>query len=203
MHLLLVTCGSSPLETWQAVGEQYGIRVTHSPARVNQLRLLVAQGRPEWILIAETLDDLYLERLVSCARGIRPALGLAMVGPTDDTARCDRWIRRGCLVYMSDTATREQLLATVEAAYRLRLVCIERLYTFLTAATRLDPIPKLTRRERDVLDLLSAGMRNSEIGAALGVAEKTVEFHVSNLLNKIEARNRLELARLASRWGLT
>lgn len=52
-------------------------------------------------------------------------------------------------------------------------------------------------RERDVLRLLVDGRTNQEIGATLGISVNTVKFHVSNLLRKIGARNRSELAALA------
>lgn len=52
----------------------------------------------------------------------------------------------------------------------------------------------LTDREREVLDLLAAGATNPEIAERLFLSRKTVERHVSNVLAKVGARNRAELA---------
>lgn len=58
---------------------------------------------------------------------------------------------------------------------------------------------RLTLRERDVLRLLVAGRRNLEIGRHLGLAPGTVRAHVSNVLLKMGARNRVEAVIAADR----
>jgi DNA-binding NarL/FixJ family response regulator len=50
--------------------------------------------------------------------------------------------------------------------------------------------PQLTSRERDVLDLLAAGRRNSRIAAELGLSEKTVRNHLSSILAKLQVEDR-------------
>lgn len=52
---------------------------------------------------------------------------------------------------------------------------------------------QLTFRESEVLDLLCQGMANREIASALNLSEKTVKFHVSNLLAKTNMRSRAQL----------
>jgi DNA-binding CsgD family transcriptional regulator/tetratricopeptide (TPR) repeat protein len=68
-------------------------------------------------------------------------------------------------------------------------------------STRANPAG-LTRREREVLELLAAGLRNQEIAARLYLAPKTVERHVSAVLAKLGVRTRTEAAREAARLGL-
>ena len=63
-----------------------------------------------------------------------------------------------------------------------------------------DAAAGLTERERDVARLVAAGSSNAEIADELFVSPKTVERHVSNLLAKLDARNRTELAQ---RWRAT
>jgi DNA-binding NarL/FixJ family response regulator len=59
--------------------------------------------------------------------------------------------------------------------------------------TKLD----LTSREHDVLELLAAGLSNSQIGDRLHLSPRTVEKYVSNLLRKTNTNNRAELVRFA------
>ncbi|NMG59301.1 response regulator transcription factor [Geitlerinema sp. P-1104] len=55
----------------------------------------------------------------------------------------------------------------------------------------------LTDREQEVLDLLSQGLSNNQIGDRLYLSSRTIEKYVSNLLRKTETSNRSELVRFA------
>src|SRR5512135_826850 len=61
---------------------------------------------------------------------------------------------------------------------------------------------QLTDRELEVLRLVTAGLRNKEIAARLGVSENTAKFHLRNILEKLHAGSRTELATRALREGL-
>jgi DNA-binding NarL/FixJ family response regulator len=61
---------------------------------------------------------------------------------------------------------------------------------------------ELTRRERQVLELIAAGYSNKRIAFELGIAEKTVKTHVGHLLAKLGVADRTQAALLAVRRGL-
>ncbi len=58
-------------------------------------------------------------------------------------------------------------------------------------------LPNLTRRETEVLDLLTIGLSNGEIGQKLHLSPRTIEKYVSSLLRKTDTSNRAELVRFA------
>ena len=60
----------------------------------------------------------------------------------------------------------------------------------------------LTAREREVLELLSEGRTNRQIGEVLFISTKTASVHVSNILAKLQVANRGEAAATARRLGL-
>ena len=64
-------------------------------------------------------------------------------------------------------------------------------------------IGRLTDREREVFGAVAAGGSNAQIGRELFMSEATVKTHVSRLLDKLDAANRVQLAILAHDAGLT
>ena len=60
----------------------------------------------------------------------------------------------------------------------------------------------VTRREMEVLSLIARGATNSEIAAEMVIAETTVKTHVSSLMSKLAARDRVELVLFAQRAGI-
>jgi DNA-binding NarL/FixJ family response regulator len=64
------------------------------------------------------------------------------------------------------------------------------------------PADRLTERELEVLGLVTSGLRNKEIASRLGVSENTAKFHLRNILEKLHAQSRTELAARAVREGL-
>jgi len=72
-------------------------------------------------------------------------------------------------------------------------------------AERVLPRPaadRLTDREVEVLDRIARGMGNLDIGADLGISERTVKGHVNNLLSKLGVTDRTKALVVAIRRGL-
>lgn len=63
------------------------------------------------------------------------------------------------------------------------------------------PTGKLTRRERQVLNLVIAGCSNKEIAQQCSVSEQTIKHHLTRMFDKVGASNRLELATVATQYG--
>jgi DNA-binding CsgD family transcriptional regulator len=83
----------------------------------------------------------------------------------------------------------------------MRLLGIRSIPTGPRTATLAHPLG-LTRREREVLDLICAGHTNAQIAAKLFISTKTVDHHVSAVLAKLDAPTRNAAAAHAARLGL-
>ena len=70
------------------------------------------------------------------------------------------------------------------------------------AETTADDGLGLTRREREVLPLVAAGLTNKRIAEQLFISENTAGVHVSNILGKLGVATRTEAAAVAARLGL-
>jgi two-component system, NarL family, nitrate/nitrite response regulator NarL len=64
------------------------------------------------------------------------------------------------------------------------------------------PVDDLTEREKEVLQLLAAGLTNKEIGSRLEIAENTVKNHLKSILGKLHLQNRVQAAALAIQQGI-
>ena len=71
----------------------------------------------------------------------------------------------------------------------------------MTALNR-QPLDELTPREMDVLRLVAQGLTNRRIAERLAINERTVKYHVSTILAKLEVGNRTEAAMYAIEHGL-
>jgi DNA-binding NarL/FixJ family response regulator len=62
-----------------------------------------------------------------------------------------------------------------------------------------DPLEELTERESEILNLVVGGLTNREIGDRLHLSEKTIKHYITNILEKLHVRSRVEAAMLAVR----
>jgi DNA-binding NarL/FixJ family response regulator len=69
----------------------------------------------------------------------------------------------------------------------------------LTTRRAQDPLQELTEREQEILRLIGTGLTNREIGETIFLSEKTIKHYVTNILQKLQVRSRVEAALLASR----
>lgn len=72
----------------------------------------------------------------------------------------------------------------------------------MTNSERDDPLNELSQRERDILRLVSEGLTNREIGERMHLAEKTIKYYMTNVLQKLHVRSRVEAALLAQKRSL-
>jgi DNA-binding NarL/FixJ family response regulator len=122
----------------------------------------------------------------------------------------------GCDLYLPKPFELEELGAAIrnllarsqiiQSAYRLSH--LENTNTLDGNGSQLNEIQKsqwfleLTPREREVLELLTHGLSNADMGQKLHLSPRTVEKYVSSLLRKTGASNRAELVRFAMKHGL-
>ena len=97
-------------------------------------------------------------------------------------------------------ASPEELLAAVHALAEGLIVGTRALLLPDEASAPLARGP-LTERELEVLNLLSKGLANKQMAAALGISEHTIKFHVSSIYSKLNATNRTEAVRAGLRGG--
>lgn len=110
-------------------------------------------------------------------------------------------VRAGASGFLSKDCTAEALAEAIHKLYRGELSLpadmLPRLMHHLEKPQASGPA--LTQREQDVLGLLAQGLDDKEMGRQLGVSKVTVRSHISNLLAKLQLKNRVEAALYALR----
>ena len=117
-------------------------------------------------------------------------------------------LKRGADGYLLKDMEPEDLLKALHQAAAGQIVLSEALTPILVARLReaqpgqTRDINQLTRREREILQLISDGMTNKAIARKLDISESTVKVHVKYLLKKMNLKSRLEAAVWALQNGL-
>jgi DNA-binding NarL/FixJ family response regulator len=116
-------------------------------------------------------------------------------------------VRAGAAGYLLKGSPREDVFRAVQVVYAggslLQPVVASKLIRSMSQSKEEPELPEaLTPREEDVLLLLAQGLQNKEIAAELVISERTVKFHVSSILSKLDAGNRTEAVAIAAQHGL-
>jgi two-component system, NarL family, response regulator LiaR len=117
-------------------------------------------------------------------------------------------IQAGAAGYLLKNAQPAELARAIRAAERGETIidpsAAARLVQAIAenATPRISEPERLTRREREVLELIAAGRSNKRIAFELGISEKTVKTHVGHLLAKLGVTDRTQAALLAVQEGL-
>ena len=94
----------------------------------------------------------------------------------------------GAAGFVSRSESVERLLETCAAVAKGQMV-----FPFLDVrGLKQDPIESLSPRERTLLEALSKGLTNRELSKELEISENTVKFHLSNLFEKLDVKNRAQ-----------
>jgi len=101
----------------------------------------------------------------------------------------------GASGYVLKNATQEELMEAIEIVARGKTYLSDEVSKVLRKQD--DSNIVLTRREKEVLELIAGGMTNNEIGEKLFISPSTVDTHRKNLLAKLNVKNTASLIRLA------
>ena len=148
------------------------------------------------------MDGIELLRALR-ARG--DATPVMLLTTFDEPGLLDRAIRAGARGFLLKDASPEEFQAAIariaQGQSALSPVASGPLRTAMGAATPPDA-PALTEREASILRLVAGGYSNKEIARALGLVEGTVKNYISEILVKLEARDRTQAVLKAITLGL-
>jgi two-component system nitrate/nitrite response regulator NarL len=164
---------------------------------------LIGELQPEIVLL--DLPEPARCREARAIRATLPGPQVLAVGVPETEDEIVLCAEAGICGYVTPEASVEQLAATIASVARGELPCSARIAATLmrrvgSLASAGAPAPAscmLTRRQREVVELVARGLSNKEIAHSLAIEVTTVKTHVHHLLEKLQLRRRGELAAYA------
>ena len=161
---------------------------------------LALRLQPDLVLLDLNMEGMDGNQTLRALRAAGCTARVAMLTVSDQEEDLVEALRAGADGYLLKDTEPEELLRQLRHVVDGRLVLTEGLTEHLARAMRRQgqPAPtgqpRLTPREREVLDLIASGLNNKLIARELDLSEGTVKVHVKHLLKKLGLRSRLEAA---------
>jgi DNA-binding NarL/FixJ family response regulator len=169
-------------------------------------RLLSAGFRPDVVLMdlqMAPMDGIEATRRI---RALYPGIEVVALTSFGEDERVRAALESGTSGYLLKDSDPHEVAMAIRAAHRGQLqldpAVTRQALSGLGSGRREDLRSKLTTRELEILRLVGDGKANKQIAVELGISERTVRTHVSNLLRKIRLTSRTQAAVLAVREGL-
>lgn len=189
-----------------ALDAQPDIEVVGDASNIDSLMARLAATRPDVVVLDLELepDRCGLSHLRSHGP---PDARVIIYSAHEETAGVVAATKIGVEGYLRKSTDPSELIEAIRSVHAGGTVfepavatkLMEGMKTEREAKTRQDA---LSKRELQVLQLVGQGKSNNQIGAALFISERTVKFHVSAVLSKLDARNRTEAILTANRLGM-
>ncbi len=183
------------------------IRVLTTPAGDRSIVLKIHRLKPDVILLDLGLRSLNSLQIVEILRKEFRSARIVVMDLAPVQGDILRFIQAGASGFILKDATLDTFLETIRAVSGgtkvLPPILHESVFSQIVehamkkGKPALEAALKMTRRERDVIGLISDGMTNKEIARQLHIATHTVKSHVHNIMEKLALHSRLEVANFA------
>ena len=186
----------------------HGVKIVGSAAHIDAVDGQLSDTQPQALLVdasAEQLETMIGSLADSDLAAEIPTVVLAEPGSSAVSAQA---LQAGIRAVLPSGLAADQLAAALHAVASGLVVLhpTEVQAAFPLAAPASQPLAELaeplTRREREVLQMLTGGLANKEIAARLQISDHTAKFHVAAILGKLGAATRTEAVALGIRRGL-
>jgi DNA-binding NarL/FixJ family response regulator len=156
-------------------------------------------SRPDVVLLDLRLPDSQGTDGLRAVRKQFPDARVIVLTTVDQDGEIQHTLQAGAAAYVLKSSPRQEILAAIRSVHAGRKHIPAAVAARL--AERLGE-EELTPRELEVLGFLRDGSRNKQIADKLGISETTVNFHIKNIVEKLNARDRTHALVIALRRGL-
>ena len=192
----------------QMMKDEDSIEIVGELEDIDNLAMILASSNPDIVLLDLELENTHGVEALRTLREIAPTARVIIYTAHDDDERIVHAAELGVDGYMMKGCPPEQLIDAINSVYdggsAIESSIGGKLMRHMNIRSNKKEIPiaQFSKREKQVLELLSSGKTNKGIGSDLFISESTVKFHVHTILSKLDANNRTEAVAIASQLGI-
>jgi DNA-binding NarL/FixJ family response regulator len=164
-----------------------------------QALALYRQERPDIVLMDVRLPDLDGIKVTALLCQEFPEAKVIMISTYDAVEDIYRAFQAGARAYLLKNILSEELFQAIKIVHAGEQYISPEIARCLAEH---KPGSELTDRELQVLQLMTKGLSNREIGEILGFTDNTAKYHIKNILSKLEVTDRTEAATAAFQRGI-
>jgi DNA-binding NarL/FixJ family response regulator len=155
--------------------------------------------QPDIVLMDIQLPDVSGIECTARLKQLMPSLQIIIVTVYEDTERIFKALRAGACGYLLKRCTPEELVAAIRevrqgGAPMSREIARKVILSFQEPVAATAEVEGLSPREREILELVAAGLPNKQIAARVGLTDGTVRWHLRHVYHKLHVRSRTEAA---------
>ncbi len=155
------------------------------------------------ILMDINLLDMNGLQLCKTIKHTNPEVKILALSTFNQISYINKMMANGASGYLLKNISKDELIQAIEAVMKGNIFyCCEINEIIKTAKKNAENLPILTKRETDILKLITEGLTNPQIGEKLFISPDTVDSHRKNLHTKIKVNNTALLVRYAIEQGL-
>jgi DNA-binding NarL/FixJ family response regulator len=160
------------------------------------------QEKPDVILMDINLPDKSGIDLCKEVKEKYPSIQILGLSTFNQQSFIEKMIGSGASGYVIKNATQQELMEAIHTVVKGKEYLSFDAAVALRKPDTQNNTPVITRREKEVLELITEGMTNNEIARQLFISSTTVDTHRKNLLSKLRAKNTASLVRIATQLKL-
>jgi DNA-binding NarL/FixJ family response regulator len=191
------------------LGREADLEVCGEAADVSEAMQMLAQTRPDLVLVDLTLKSGHGIELIEKIKAADPRVKTLVSSMHDETLFAERVLQAGAMGYLTKQEPPETLVGAIRQVLRGEVYLSPRMTSRLLhrvasagGPSRDDPMAGLSNREIQVYEMIGQGQTIQQIAARLHLSPKTVETHREKIKQKLNLKNSTELNRRAVQWVL-
>lgn len=168
---------------------------------------IVDKQKPDVLVLDVRLPDVPASKVISSIRNTSPDTRVLCLSSFDSIYEISEVLFEGASGYLLKQASADEFISAIRSVNNNGMVLDPNITRKLMDYKQLDDgndrdAAPLTKREKEILELISKGLSNKQIATNLSISEDTVKTHISRMFSKLDVHNRVEAVASGIRLGI-